>query len=146
MFTQEVQNVVIKEGDSGEFWCELSKPGDPVDWRRGRVILKSGDKYEMKQEGRITKLLIHNVEERDAGKYTCKSRDAKSTAELTVMGESDQTYECTLRDFYFNVWSVNMARFLINHDFLMIKYKFLHTFVVKYIQGNLQSNVINKRG
>ncbi|XP_014071358.2 obscurin isoform X3 [Salmo salar] len=86
MFTQEVQNVVIKEGDSGEFWCELSKPGDPVDWRRGRVILKSGDKYEMKQEGRITKLLIHNVEERDAGKYTCKSRDAKSTAELTVMG------------------------------------------------------------
>ncbi|XP_052382956.1 obscurin isoform X12 [Oncorhynchus keta] len=86
MFTQEVQNVVIKEGDSGEFWCELSKPGDPVDWRRGRVILKSGDKYEMRQEGRITKLLIHNVEERDAGKYTCKSRDAKSTAELTVTG------------------------------------------------------------
>ncbi|XP_071011211.1 obscurin [Oncorhynchus clarkii lewisi] len=86
MFTQEVQNVVIKEGDSGEFWCELSKPGDPVDWRRGRVLLKSGDKYEMRQEGRITKLLIHNVEERDAGKYTCKSRDAKSTAELTVTG------------------------------------------------------------
>ncbi|XP_052383027.1 obscurin isoform X42 [Oncorhynchus keta] len=84
MFTQEAQNVVIKEGDSGEFWCELSKPGDPVDWRRGRVILKSGDKYEMRQEGRITKLLIHNVEERDAGKYTCKSRDAQSTAELTV--------------------------------------------------------------
>ncbi|XP_029562286.1 obscurin isoform X3 [Salmo trutta] len=84
MFTQEVQNVVIKEGDSGEFWCELSKPGDPVDWRRGRVILKSGDKYEMKQEGHITKLLIHNVEEKDAGKYTCKSRDAQSTAELTV--------------------------------------------------------------
>ncbi|KAM9478607.1 obscurin [Salvelinus alpinus] len=84
IFTQEVQSVVIKEGDSGEFWCELSKPSDPVDWRKGRVILKSGDKYEMKQEGRITKLLIHNVEERDAGKYTCKSRDAQSTAELTV--------------------------------------------------------------
>ncbi|XP_038858991.1 obscurin [Salvelinus namaycush] len=84
IFTQEVQSAVIKEGDSGEFWCELSKPGDPVDWRKGRVILKSGDKYEMKQEGRVTKLLIHNVEERDAGKYTCKSRDAQSTAELTV--------------------------------------------------------------
>ncbi|CAB1324596.1 unnamed protein product, partial [Coregonus sp. 'balchen'] len=84
IFTQEVQNVEIKEGDSGEFFCELSKPGAPVDWRRGRVILKSGDKYEMKQEGRITKLLIHNVEESDAGKYTCKSKDAQSTAELTM--------------------------------------------------------------
>ncbi|XP_052331265.1 obscurin-like isoform X2 [Oncorhynchus keta] len=84
-FTQEVQNAMIKEGDSGEFWCELSKPGAPVDWRKGRVILKSGDKYEMKQEGRITKLLIHNVEESDAGKYTCKTKDTQSTAELTVM-------------------------------------------------------------
>lgn len=88
-FTQEVQNAMIKEGDNGEFWCELSKPGAPVDWRKGRVILKSGDKYEMKQEGRITKLLIHNVEESDAGKYTCKTKDAQSTAELTVKGESD---------------------------------------------------------
>nr|XP_029490911.1 obscurin-like [Oncorhynchus nerka] len=84
-FTQEVQNAMIKEGDSGEFWCELSKPGAPVDWRKGRVILKSGDKYEMKQEGRITKLLIHNVEESDAGKYTCKTKDTQSTAELSVM-------------------------------------------------------------
>ncbi|XP_042178904.1 obscurin-like isoform X2 [Oncorhynchus tshawytscha] len=83
-FTQEVQNAMIKEGDSGEFWCELSKPGAPVDWRKGRVILKSGVKYEMKQEGRITKLLIHNVEESDAGKYTCKTKDTQSTAELTV--------------------------------------------------------------
>ncbi|CAB1314267.1 unnamed protein product [Coregonus sp. 'balchen'] len=83
-FTQEVQNTMIKEGDSGEFWCELSKPGAPVDWRKGRVILKSGDKYEIKQEGRITKLFIHDVDESDAGKYTCKTKDAQSTAELTV--------------------------------------------------------------
>ncbi|XP_055795289.1 obscurin-like [Salvelinus fontinalis] len=89
-FKRQLQNAMIKEGDSGEFWCELSKPGAPVDWRKGRVILKSGDKYEMKQEGRITKLLIHNVEESDAGKYTCKTKDAQSTAELTVKGESDQ--------------------------------------------------------
>ncbi|XP_036845201.1 obscurin [Oncorhynchus mykiss] len=85
-FKRQLQNAMIKEGDSGEFWCELSKPGAPVDWRKGRVILKSGDKYEMKQEGRITKLLIHNVEESDAGKYTCKTKDTQSTAELTVMG------------------------------------------------------------
>ncbi|XP_026201005.1 obscurin isoform X2 [Anabas testudineus] len=83
-FNQEVENLEVKEGDSGVFCCELSKPGAPVDWRKGRVILKPGYKYEMKQEGRLTKLIINNVEESDAGKYTCQTKDSQSTAELTV--------------------------------------------------------------
>ncbi|CAG08043.1 unnamed protein product, partial [Tetraodon nigroviridis] len=83
-FKQEMENLVVKEGDSGEFCCELSKPGAPVDWRKGRVILKPGYKYEMKLEGRLNKLIINNIEESDAGKYTCKSSDSQSTAELTV--------------------------------------------------------------
>ncbi|KAM8745978.1 obscurin isoform 6-T7 [Acanthopagrus schlegelii] len=83
-FKKEVANLEVKEGDSGVFSCELSKPGAPVDWRKGRVILKPGYKYEMKQEGRLTKLIINNVEESDAGKYTCKTDDSQSTAELTV--------------------------------------------------------------
>ncbi|XP_077440643.1 obscurin [Vanacampus margaritifer] len=83
-FKQEVQNLELKEGDSGVFCCELSKPGAPVDWRKGRVILKPGYKYEMKQEGNFTKLFVNNVEESDAGKYTCKTKDSQSTAELTV--------------------------------------------------------------
>ncbi|XP_044055731.1 obscurin isoform X3 [Siniperca chuatsi] len=83
-FKQEVENLEVKEGDSGVFCCELSKPGAPVDWRKGRVVLKPGYKYEMKQEGRFTKLIINNMEESDAGKYTCKTKDSQSTAELTV--------------------------------------------------------------
>ncbi|XP_034386307.1 LOW QUALITY PROTEIN: obscurin [Cyclopterus lumpus] len=83
-FKQEVENLEVKEGNSGVFCCELSKPGAPVDWRKGRVILKPGYKYEMKQEGRLTKLIINNTEESDAGKYTCKTKDTQSTAELTV--------------------------------------------------------------
>ncbi|KAL7396811.1 hypothetical protein ABVT39_012149 [Epinephelus coioides] len=83
-FKQELEKLEVKEGDSGVFSCELSKPGAPVDWRKGRVILKPGYKYEMKQEGRFTKLIINNVEESDAGKYTCKTNDTQSTAELIV--------------------------------------------------------------
>lgn len=86
-FKQEMENLVVKEGDSGEFCCELSKPGAPVDWRKGRVVLKPGYKYEMKLEGRLNKLIINNIEESDAGKYTCKSSDSQSTAELTVRGQ-----------------------------------------------------------
>lgn len=77
----------MKEGDSAVFNCELSKPGAPVDWRKGRVVLKPGYKYEMKLEGRLSQLTINNIEESDAGKYTCKTSDSQSTAELTVRGQ-----------------------------------------------------------
>ena len=86
-FKQELEDLEVKEGDSGVFCCEISKPGAPVDWRKGRIILKPGYKYEMKQQGRLSKLIINNMEESDAGKYTCKTQDSQSTAELTVKGE-----------------------------------------------------------
>ncbi|GAA6091334.1 obscurin, partial [Tachysurus ichikawai] len=83
-FKRELQNEVSKDGGTAVFSCELSKPGAPVDWRKGRVILKAGDKYEIKQDGKINTLVIHNVEESDAGYYSCKTKDSESTAELTV--------------------------------------------------------------
>ncbi|XP_041913572.1 obscurin isoform X1 [Alosa sapidissima] len=83
-FKRELQDQASKEGDTVVFRCELSKPGAPIEWRKGRVVLMHGDKYEMKQEGKFTKLVISSVEESDAGKYTCKSKDSESSAELTV--------------------------------------------------------------
>lgn len=83
-FKKELENLEVKEGDSAVLCCELSKPGAPVDWRKGRVILKPGYKYEMKWQGSFAKLIINNIEENDAGKYTCKTKDSQSDAELTV--------------------------------------------------------------
>lgn len=73
------------------FTCELSKPGAPVEWRKGRAILKPGEKYKMRLEGKLTKLEIINVEETDSGNYYCKTKDAQSTAELTVQGKMHET-------------------------------------------------------
>lgn len=87
-FKRELQNEVTKEGGQAVLRCELSKPGTQVDWRKGRVILKPNDKYEMKQEGTFTKLVIRNVEASDAGSYSCKTKDSESTAELTVKGKA----------------------------------------------------------
>lgn len=86
-FKRELQNQISVEGDSAVFTCELSKPGAPVEWRKGRVMLKSGAKYQMTLEGRLTKLVINNLVEGDAGNYTCKTKDSQSTAELTVQGK-----------------------------------------------------------
>lgn len=81
---------MAKEGECGVFCGELSKPGAPVDWRKGRAVLRCGEKYQMKQEGHFIKLIINNVEESDAGKYICKTNDCQSSAELTVKGENVQ--------------------------------------------------------
>ncbi|XP_053721724.1 obscurin isoform X1 [Synchiropus splendidus] len=96
-FKQEVNNLEVKEGDSGVFTCELSKPGAAVDWRKGRVVLKPGYKYEMKQDAHQARLIINNVEENDAGKYTCKTKDSQSTAELSVR-TSPITFKTKLRN------------------------------------------------
>lgn len=86
-FKRELQNEVSKEGGSAMFSCELSKPGALVDWRKGRVILRTGDKYDIKQDGKLSTLTIHNIEANDAGCYSCKTKDSESTAELTVRGK-----------------------------------------------------------
>ncbi|KAF4110126.1 obscurin [Onychostoma macrolepis] len=96
-FKRELQNQISTEGESAVFTCELSKPGAPVEWRKGRVMLKSGAKYQMTLEGRLTKLLINNLVEGDAGNYTCKTKDSQSTAELTVRG-LPATFKTTLKN------------------------------------------------
>uniref|UniRef100_A0AAV2KUE1 Obscurin n=1 Tax=Knipowitschia caucasica TaxID=637954 RepID=A0AAV2KUE1_KNICA len=83
-FKKELENLEVKEGDSAVLCCEISKPGASVDWRKGRVVLKPGYKYEMKWQGSFAKLIINNIEEEDAGKYFCKTKDSQSAAELTV--------------------------------------------------------------
>ena len=86
-FKRELQRITVKEGDPGTFSCEVSKPGAPVEWRKGRVLLKPGSKYEMKWEGNLTKLIINNIEDSDAGNYSCKTADSQTTAELIVKGK-----------------------------------------------------------
>ncbi|XP_036374691.1 obscurin isoform X9 [Megalops cyprinoides] len=83
-FTQGLQNQEAEEGGSVTLRCELSKPGAPVEWSKDAELLKAGDKYEMKQEETVIQLVIHNLEENDSGKYTCKSKDDQSVAELFV--------------------------------------------------------------
>ncbi|GCB68619.1 hypothetical protein scyTo_0008255 [Scyliorhinus torazame] len=83
-FKQELKNVEAEEGHTVTLHCELSKSDAPVEWRKRLVVLQPSDKYEMKQNGAVVELLIHNVKRGDAGKYTCYSENLQTTASLTV--------------------------------------------------------------
>ncbi|XP_064848045.1 obscurin-like [Oncorhynchus masou masou] len=84
IFTKELQSQQAEEGGSVTLHCELSKPGVPVEWRKGEVGLCLCAKYNIIQEGHSARLVIQNLDPEDSGSYTCDSGDWKTTAHLSV--------------------------------------------------------------
>ena len=87
-FQEELQGKEVEEGDTVLLCCELSKPGVPVEWRKGRVLLRPGGKYKMRQDGCELQLRIHDVSPQDKGDYICSAGDQQTTASLTVKGKT----------------------------------------------------------
>lgn len=67
--------------------CELSRAAS-VEWKKKHKVLKSSEKYTLRQEGTTAQLLIHALEVKDAGEYTCVCGGEKTTAALTVHGKN----------------------------------------------------------
>uniref|UniRef100_A0A673X069 Ig-like domain-containing protein n=1 Tax=Salmo trutta TaxID=8032 RepID=A0A673X069_SALTR len=82
-FTQQLKNVQAEEGNSLTLRCELSKPGVPVEWRKGGELLKNGVKFQIRKRETISELqiwkadgvctlVIINMSAIDTGVYTCE--------------------------------------------------------------------------
>nr|XP_028607457.1 LOW QUALITY PROTEIN: obscurin [Podarcis muralis] len=84
LFKRGLQNKEVETGNTVSLRCELSKPLAPVAWKKGKVVLQSSDKYELRQEGNFAELLIYDVEAQDAGEYICDSGDQQTTATVKV--------------------------------------------------------------
>ena len=85
-FQKELESQEVKEGETLFLNCELSKPGVPVQWRKGRVLLRPGGKYEMKHIGCEVQLRIYDTSPQDKGDYTCSTGDQQTTAFVQVKG------------------------------------------------------------
>ncbi|KAF2987667.1 hypothetical protein EK904_013941 [Melospiza melodia maxima] len=82
-FKRELKNLEAVENGTAALQCELTKPAE-VQWKKGQEVLKESRKHEMSQDGAVAKLVIHELEEEDAGVYTCVCGDQQTTATLTV--------------------------------------------------------------
>lgn len=78
------------ENGTAALQCELTKPAE-VEWKKGQDVLKESSKYEMSQDGTVAKLIIHELEEEDAGLYICMCGDQQTAAMLTVNGKKQKT-------------------------------------------------------
>lgn len=57
-----------------------------MQWRKGRVTLRPGGKYEMKHIGCEVQLRIHDVSPQDQGDYMCSADSQQTTAFVQVKG------------------------------------------------------------
>lgn len=85
-FKQKLKNQEAVEDGCLTLRCELSKPGQAVEWRRDAQLLKDGEKYQIKQVGRTAEILIRNVTLADAGEYSCSAGVAVTSARIKVRG------------------------------------------------------------
>nr|XP_033505669.1 obscurin isoform X13 [Epinephelus lanceolatus] len=86
-FRQKLESQEAEEGASVTLHCELSKPGVPVEWKKGTQVLTSGEKYQMKQKASVTELVINKVVPEDSGDYSCVCGDQKTTASLKIKAQ-----------------------------------------------------------
>ncbi|XP_051809579.1 obscurin [Acanthochromis polyacanthus] len=86
-FKQKLESQEAEEGNSVTLCCELSKPGVPVEWKKGTQVLKSGEKYQMKQKASVNELVINKVVPEDSGNYSCVCGDQKTTASLKIKAQ-----------------------------------------------------------
>ncbi|MEQ2284724.1 hypothetical protein AMECASPLE_024450, partial [Ameca splendens] len=83
-YVKMLESQEAEEGASVTLHCELSKPGVPVEWKKGTQVLKSGEKYQMKQKTSVNELIITKVVPEDSGDYSCVFGDQKTTASLKI--------------------------------------------------------------
>uniref|UniRef100_A0AAR2J6N9 Obscurin, cytoskeletal calmodulin and titin-interacting RhoGEF b n=1 Tax=Pygocentrus nattereri TaxID=42514 RepID=A0AAR2J6N9_PYGNA len=84
LFKTPLNKLEAKVGENTTFRCELTKPGATVVWRKGKKILQSSDKYQLKQDGAVVELIIHGLQGGDSGEYSCHSGHEVTSAPLTV--------------------------------------------------------------
>ena len=76
----------MEEGNTITLYCEISKPGVPVEWRLGGELLENGDKYQIKQKGSALEFIIRDADPEDSGVYTCVCREQRTKATVKVVG------------------------------------------------------------
>lgn len=89
MFKTELQSAEQEAGGVARLCCQLSdsEAGAPVLWLKEGVELHRSPKYEMRRQGATCELLIHGLEAKDVGEYSCMAGSQKTLAFLKVKGE-----------------------------------------------------------
>eukprot|EP00063_Salmo_salar_P021274 XP_013996109.1 PREDICTED: obscurin isoform X35 [Salmo salar] len=86
LILEKPHDTVALEGETVTLSCTVSDPTATITWSRNDVAIKAGLKYDLRKNGALMQLRIHNLEMEDSGTYCCDTGDAQCTVTLTVEG------------------------------------------------------------
>lgn len=86
--SKELQNVSAVKSEEAVFTCEVTQATSTVKWSMEGKVIKKSQKYDISQEDKVMKLIIHNVSAQDSGEYSCEVVGGATTkAKLEIKGK-----------------------------------------------------------
>ena len=66
--------------------CEVAQEKTDVKWYKEGKLITSSKKFKVESEGKSRRLVVGQVEKKDAGEYTCEAGGQKLTFKVVVTG------------------------------------------------------------
>uniref|UniRef100_A0A8C5NQR2 Obscurin n=1 Tax=Junco hyemalis TaxID=40217 RepID=A0A8C5NQR2_JUNHY len=66
--------------------CEVAQEKTEVKWYKDGKLISSSKKFKVESEGKSRRLVVGEVEKKDAGEYTCEAAGQKLTFKIDVTG------------------------------------------------------------
>lgn len=75
---------------SASLSCEVAQDPTEVKWYKDGRLLASSRKFRMESVGKTRRLVVEQLEKKDAGEYICEAAGQKMTFELETTGEHSE--------------------------------------------------------
>uniref|UniRef100_A0A674IU22 Ig-like domain-containing protein n=1 Tax=Terrapene triunguis TaxID=2587831 RepID=A0A674IU22_9SAUR len=76
--------------ESATLSCEVTQAKTEVKWYKDGKLIISSKKFKVESEDKSRRLVVEQVEKKDAGEYTCEAAGQKLTFKVIVTGERDE--------------------------------------------------------
>lgn len=87
VFSRELTDATVTEGDDLTLVCETAAPDSPVRWTKDGKALRPSARCQLSREGHRAQLVITDTTLQDSGRYKCETEVAWSSSIVRVHGE-----------------------------------------------------------
>lgn len=87
IFSRELIDATVTEGEDLTLCCETTTPVSPVRWTKDGKTLRPSARCQLNYEGRRAQLTIVDTTLQDGGRYKCEAGGASSSSIVRIHGE-----------------------------------------------------------
>ena len=86
-FVRKLEDLVVNQLPcAATFECEISKSNVPIQWFKEDEPIRKGHKYDVIAEGRVHKLVVKDIGEKDEKEFFITAKNSKCSATLSIQG------------------------------------------------------------